>query len=235
MTEEIENTRKKYKVYRKYYMNTENINNNIQGIWEYVGTTYAVSPAQAINNVKYRIMGKISQNQPLEIGGNWERGYEWKAELDEGLYDVAMIRNILLEKGLIQDSFKLSNVGNFISQAKRKLNISDVARNRFGKMYYSEEDANKIIKEFVAMLDDRKKNDKPKQIKIEDVSDEEEAIRIVEKMYQENIELKNLIKKYEKELNELKEKINSVEKDKEVKKSLISTIFKLRDRRLNNE
>ena len=48
--------------------------------WEEAGETYAVSEAQAINNVRCRLFGpKSSQYAPTGYGGPWEEGYNWKA------------------------------------------------------------------------------------------------------------------------------------------------------------
>lgn len=48
--------------------------------WKEAGSTYAVSEAQAINNVRCRLFGaKSSQYMPSGNGGSWEEGYNWKA------------------------------------------------------------------------------------------------------------------------------------------------------------
>lgn len=71
-----------YRVYRKYYLNAENIEDSFEGDWEFAGSTYAVSKKQAINNVRNRTMGNISQYKPVAVGGHWENGYYWKAVQD---------------------------------------------------------------------------------------------------------------------------------------------------------
>ena len=48
-----------------------------------MGETWAVSEAQAINNVRYRTAGNTSQYLPYITSGHWEKGIEWEAELDE--------------------------------------------------------------------------------------------------------------------------------------------------------
>lgn len=68
-----------YRVYRKYYLNAENIEDSFEGDWEFAGSTYAVSKKQAINNVRNRTMGNISQYKPVAVGGHWENGYYWRA------------------------------------------------------------------------------------------------------------------------------------------------------------
>lgn len=50
---------------------------------KYAGTTYAVSETQAINNVKYRVAGAISQYLPIQVGGHYETFVEWEAERAE--------------------------------------------------------------------------------------------------------------------------------------------------------
>ena len=48
--------------------------------WEEAGSTYAVSEAQAINNVRCRLFGeKSSQYMPIGSGNSWVEGYNWKA------------------------------------------------------------------------------------------------------------------------------------------------------------
>lgn len=74
---------KKYKVYRRYYMECEDAENDFSEDWEFVGETKAVSSKKAINNVRYRKMEEISQYKPLCISGHWENGYKWKAEESE--------------------------------------------------------------------------------------------------------------------------------------------------------
>ena len=48
-------------------------------------TKNAVSEKQAINNVRNRIMGNISQYKPVAFGGKWENGYYWKAVSKRGV------------------------------------------------------------------------------------------------------------------------------------------------------
>ena len=48
-----------------------------------MGETWAVSEAQAINNVRYRTVGSTSQYLPYITSGHWEKRIEWEAELDE--------------------------------------------------------------------------------------------------------------------------------------------------------
>lgn len=49
--------------------------------WKIAGSTYAVSEAQAINNVRCRVFGaKSSQYMPSGYGSSWNEGYHWKAE-----------------------------------------------------------------------------------------------------------------------------------------------------------
>lgn len=72
----------RYRVYRQYFLEAEEIENSFEGEYKYVGSTSAVSEAQAINNVRHRLMGDYgtSQYKPLATSGHWENGYNWKAE-----------------------------------------------------------------------------------------------------------------------------------------------------------
>ena len=48
--------------------------------WKEAGETWAVSEAQAINNVRCRLFGfKSSQYKPFAYSGSYEEGYDWKA------------------------------------------------------------------------------------------------------------------------------------------------------------
>lgn len=50
------------------------------GDWKEAGSTYAVSEAQAINNVRCRLFGpNSSQYAPTGYGNSWNEGYNWKA------------------------------------------------------------------------------------------------------------------------------------------------------------
>ena len=67
----------KYIVYFRYYFETEESIRYDE--WQYAGETFAVSEDKAINNVRYRRIGKHSQYMPANISGHWENGFEWKA------------------------------------------------------------------------------------------------------------------------------------------------------------
>lgn len=71
--------KKRYKVYTQYYMDAEDPSDSIEGEWKFAGETYAASEAQAVNNVKFRLMGPKSQYKPLATSGHWENGINWKA------------------------------------------------------------------------------------------------------------------------------------------------------------
>ena len=75
----------KWLVYSRYYQLTEDIESNIIDDWTLVGTTYAVSEKQAINNVRHRMMGDYgtSQYKPIETSGHWECGLDWAAKRGE--------------------------------------------------------------------------------------------------------------------------------------------------------
>ena len=73
--------RAKWLVYRTYYMRSEDIEDSFENEPELVGETWAVSEAQAINNVRHRTMGDYgtSQYKPLAVSGHWDCGYDWSA------------------------------------------------------------------------------------------------------------------------------------------------------------
>jgi hypothetical protein len=71
--------KKRYKVFTQYYLDAEDPEDCIEGDWNFAGETFAASEAQAINNVKFRMMGAKSQYKPLATGGRWENGLNWKA------------------------------------------------------------------------------------------------------------------------------------------------------------
>lgn len=72
----------KYSVYSRYVMTADEIENCTAHPWEYVGDTYAVSEKQAINNVRHRTIGDLSQYKPIATSGHWDSFLEWKAELN---------------------------------------------------------------------------------------------------------------------------------------------------------
>lgn len=70
--------RRLYDVYAKYYLDADDPENCMEGEWQFVGTTYATSEEQAINNVRYRTAGNVSQYKPGFTSGHWENGYDWE-------------------------------------------------------------------------------------------------------------------------------------------------------------
>lgn len=72
--------KRRFRVFRRYYLVTEDIENNITDEWVFVGETWAASEKQAINNVRHRTMGDVSQYLPVAVSGHRENGYDWKAE-----------------------------------------------------------------------------------------------------------------------------------------------------------
>lgn len=71
-----------YSVFFKYFMITEDIEDSFEDEWQFAGDTWAVSEAQAINNVRYR-MGHPSQYKPLAVSGHWDTWMDWKAIKEE--------------------------------------------------------------------------------------------------------------------------------------------------------
>ena len=69
----------KYRVYCNYCMTAEEQEDCFEEGWQLAGETYAVSEAKAINNVRYNMIGCISQYKPLANSAHWETWYKWKA------------------------------------------------------------------------------------------------------------------------------------------------------------
>ena len=182
-----------YEVYSRYYLNTSDINNNLLSGWRYEGSTHAVSEKKAINNVRCRNYGKTSsQYKPFEIGGHYEKGLEWKAEMDEKYFNARMIYQILKDKEIIPKDCKLSNVGNHISIFKKELNIKEIKKDTTenGTMYYSKEDTKILIENF-RKINYQEVNYKSEQLQLEDVEQEDYDIYKIKNILEE----KNLIKK----------------------------------------
>lgn len=187
------NNKYNYEVYSRYYLNTSDINNNLLSGWRYEGSTRAVSEKKAINNVRCRNYGKTSsQYKPFEIGGHYEKGLEWKAEMNEKYFNVRMIYQILKDKEIIPKDWKLSNVGNYISIFKKELNIKEIKKDTTenGTMYYSKEDTKILIENF-RKINYQEVNYKSEQLQLEDVEQEDYDIYKIKNILEE----KNLIKK----------------------------------------
>lgn len=71
--------KKKWCVYFRYYFESENWEDCRKGSWKLAGETYAVSKAKAINNVRFRRVGNVSQYKPIACDCHWENGLEWTA------------------------------------------------------------------------------------------------------------------------------------------------------------
>ena len=71
--------KQKYNVYSKYYFDSEEAEDCFEGKWKHEGETYAVSEEKAINNVRFRKYGNVSQHKPIATSGHWENGRKWKA------------------------------------------------------------------------------------------------------------------------------------------------------------
>jgi hypothetical protein len=69
-----------FMVYSRYFFVSED--DHFERDWSPEGQTFAVSEAQAINNVRHRNYGDYgtSQYKPIATSGHWENGLEWKAE-----------------------------------------------------------------------------------------------------------------------------------------------------------
>lgn len=73
--------KRKYKVFYQRRMDSELPENCTIHDKVFAGETFAVSEAQAINNVRHRVIGDISQYLPLVSDGRYELFYDWSAEL----------------------------------------------------------------------------------------------------------------------------------------------------------
>lgn len=73
----------KYDVFARYVMCAEEEENSFEADWEHIGTTFAVSEVQAINNVRFKVMGNVSQYKPLATSGHWETELEWRTKKHE--------------------------------------------------------------------------------------------------------------------------------------------------------
>lgn len=70
-----------YAVYFRELFYDEITNQETKLQWRLAGNTYAVSEAQAINNVRHRCFGNISQYKPVSEYGSSMIELEWKAEV----------------------------------------------------------------------------------------------------------------------------------------------------------
>lgn len=72
--------KRRFRVFARQWMEAEEPEDCYEGKWELVGETWAVSEDKAVNNVRFRTLGKVSQYLPIATGGHWEKGLDWKAE-----------------------------------------------------------------------------------------------------------------------------------------------------------
>lgn len=141
------NEKQKYKVFKKYYLSAEERTNDMEGNWEYVGDTVAVSSAKAINNVRYRTLGNISQYKPMITSCHYDSGYEWKAIPEEKeIYDIEYIKRELVDKEIISKSKSIKTLSARVVEAKKILGIKDIGKTGNRKLY-TKKDADKIVNE----------------------------------------------------------------------------------------
>lgn len=69
-----------WNVYIQRQVICEDPEDNVIHPWVFAGRTFAVSETKAINNVRYRVAGNISQYKPVETSGHYDVYVEWKAE-----------------------------------------------------------------------------------------------------------------------------------------------------------
>lgn len=70
-----------YNVYCRLRTYNEITNEEIVFNYEFAGETWAVSEKQAINNVRHREFGDVSQYLPIYDSAYYVAEYEWKAEV----------------------------------------------------------------------------------------------------------------------------------------------------------
>ena len=70
-----------YSVYYRLITYNEITNEESVSDFHFAGETWAVSEKQAINNVRHRNYGDISQYLPIYSSGSYEARYEWKAKV----------------------------------------------------------------------------------------------------------------------------------------------------------
>jgi len=77
--------KQKYMCYEKRIFSSEyHPEDNNETEWIFIGETYAVSAKQAINNIKYRKYGEISQYLPVEENGRYSVDICFKAVGEDG-------------------------------------------------------------------------------------------------------------------------------------------------------
>ena len=72
--------KKKYKVYARRVVEIEG-EEPVEYEWLFVGDTFAVSEAKAINNVRFRC-SMPSQYKPIQTSCHYDVWVEWKAEAE---------------------------------------------------------------------------------------------------------------------------------------------------------
>lgn len=85
--------KKEYKVYAQRIVEFEPPEENVIYPEVFIGTTFAVSESQAINNVRHRMLGDYgtSQYKPVDVGCHYTVWIDWRAEL---VNDRKAIKNI---------------------------------------------------------------------------------------------------------------------------------------------
>lgn len=71
--------KKHYYVYMKWGVEADELENCTSHDPEFVGETWAVSEAQAINNVRHRAYGDVSQYLPIDVRGHYAVVWDWFA------------------------------------------------------------------------------------------------------------------------------------------------------------
>lgn len=76
-------SKQRYSVYVKRELYDDDGIKTVEYDWTPAGETVAVSEAQAINNVRHRVIGRRSQYGPYEVGPRWSVWLRWSARVVE--------------------------------------------------------------------------------------------------------------------------------------------------------
>lgn len=74
--------KRNFKVYARRVVTCEDADTVIYP-WVELGETKAVSEEKAINNVRFKRYGNVSQHLPVSTSGHYELWMDWKAEIYE--------------------------------------------------------------------------------------------------------------------------------------------------------
>ena len=82
VTKEVK-PKNRYLVFAQYTIISDNPKECFEGPWQYMGETYAVSEAKAINNIRFSKYGKTSSKKDLPVGKTTHAVLNWRTEKKE--------------------------------------------------------------------------------------------------------------------------------------------------------